>query len=131
MSTTPPPPPRPGRVVVQSTSNRDILIAVGVALVVLGLVVAGMLALRNYQAQPSKNQLTGVITAKHDIGEREQQISIGRKGLATKDGDSGYSFDVRVEPSGRVYEIPVTKQMFQAKKVGDKQTFIRPPSEQR
>jgi len=46
-------------------------------------------------------------------------------------GDSGYYFEVRVDPPGKTYEVPVTKEQFQTKQIGEKQTFIRPPSEQR
>ena len=87
--------------------------------------------MRSEQSRPSANQVTGTIVAKHDAGEREELITLGRKGLKSKEGESGYSFDVRVEPSGRVYEVPVSKEQYDAKKVGERQTFIRPPSEQR
>ncbi len=127
---TPKPSPDP-RLVVKSTSRREIVIATLAAVLVLGGVVWGILAMQAHQARPSKNQLTGVILAKHDSGEREQLVAIGRKGLKKKDGDSGYWVDVKVEPGGRVYEVPVTKAQWETKKVGDTQTFIRPPSEQR
>jgi hypothetical protein len=123
--------PKPARYVAPNTRARDIGIAVATAIAVLAAIIFGTISLKKRQMAPSRNQLTGTITAKHDLGEREEQISIGRKGLKTQAGDSGYSFDVRVEPEGRTYEVPVTRTQFETKKVGDKQTFIRPPSEQR
>ncbi len=122
--------PDPRRI-VPSTRRRDLAIALGCGVVVLGLLVWAILTMRSEQGRPSANQITGTIVARHDIGEREELISIGRKGLKSKEGESGYSFDVKVEPGGRIYEVPVSKAQFEAKMVGEQQTFIRPPSEQR
>jgi hypothetical protein len=35
-----------------------------------------------------------------------------------------------VEEQKRTYEVPVEQALYDAKKVGDSVTFIRPPSEQ-
>src|SRR3954466_13758172 len=88
--------PRPARprVVVEDTSKRDMIVAVGAGLVVLALVLAGIFFLHGEVGKPSENQLTGVIIAKHDSGEREQEISFGKKGLKTGEGDTGFSFEV-------------------------------------
>ena len=107
------------------------MIAVIVGFVVLAFVAFGMVILTREQGKPSTNQLTGVILAKHASGEREREIRVGRKGLATQETDSGYAFDIRVEKEGRTYTVPVPKQLYNARKVGDKQSFIRPPSEQK
>lgn len=119
------------RTIVPDTRKRDTAIAVIVGFVVLAFVAFGMIVLSRQQGKPSTNQLTGVIVAKHASGEREQEIRVGRKGLAAQETDSGYSFDIRVEGEGRTYTVPVPKQLYNARKVGDKQSFIRPPSEQR
>jgi hypothetical protein len=93
--------------------------------------VAGMLALHGEMGKPSANQLTGTIVAKHDSGEVEKEISVGRKGLKSKQTDSGFSFEVRVEAENRTFEVPVNEGLYRSRKVGDKQTFIRPRSEQK
>src|SRR5947207_1837739 len=108
-----PPRPNPRRVVVPSSKGKEITIAVGVALLVLALILWGTLTLKSQQGQPSRNQLSGTIVAKHDIGEREEQISFGKKGLDVHSGDTGYWFDVKVEPGGRIYEVPVSKTQFE------------------
>lgn len=121
----------PSRYVVPDTKKRDTIIALLAGSVVLAVVLIGLYLLNQQPGQPSANQLTGTIIAKHAKGEKEQEIRVGRKGLASQETDSGYSFDIQVEKDGRTYEVPVTKQMFDTKKVGDQQSFIRPPSEQR
>lgn len=123
--------PDPRRLIVPDTKKRDILIAIAAAVGVLALVFTGIVVLSKQQGKPSTNQLTGVIVAKHARGEREREIRVGRKGLATQETDSGYSFEIRVESQGRTYEVPVPQDLFRARKVGDRQSFIRPPSEQR
>lgn len=113
------------------TSRRDVTLATFIGLAVLVAVLLGFWALSDRPHQASTNQLTGTIVAKHATGEREQEITFGRKGLKQRETDSGYSFDIRVEPEGRTYTVPVTKQMFEKMKVGEKQDFIRPKGEQR
>ena len=119
------------RTLIISSSKRDLFISVGVGLAVLGLVIFMMVSLSKVPGSPSTNELTGVIVAKHDAGQKEKEITFGRKGLKEKETDSGYSFDVRVDPPGKIYEVPVAKVQYDKAKVGDKQSFIRPPSEQR
>src|SRR3954462_13208295 len=74
-------------IMVQESSKRDTIIAVACGLGVLLLVVWGMYALHGEQGKPSTNQLTGTIVEKHDSGEKEKEISIGRKGLNSKETD--------------------------------------------
>jgi hypothetical protein len=123
--------PDPRRFIVPDTKKRDILIALAAAVGVLALVLTGIIVLSKEQGKPSTNQLSGVIVAKHARGEREREIQVGRKGLASRETDSGHSFEIRVESEGRTYEVPVSQELYQSRKVGDRQIFIRPPSEQR
>jgi hypothetical protein len=118
-------------VVVQDSSKRDTIIAVACGLGVLLLIVFGMLLLHSEQGKPSTNQLTGTIIEKHDSGEKEKEISVGRKGLKSQETDSGFSFTIHVDGEPHDFEVPVNEGLYRARKVGDKQTFIRPPSEQR
>ena len=118
-------------VVAPDTSKRDTVIAIVCGAVVLSLVLAGIFFLHDQQGKPSRNQLTGVIVAKHDSGEREKEISFGKKGLKTGEADTGFSFEIRVESENRTYEVPVNEGLYRSKKVGETQSFIRPQSEQR
>src|SRR5688500_4016646 len=114
------------RAIVPNTSKRDTLIAVGAGLVVLVLIIFGISLLNKQMRVQESNKLTGVIVAKHDAKQTEKEISFGRKGLAARETDSGYSFDVRVEKENRNYTVPVVREIYEAKKVGDQQSFIRP-----
>lgn len=118
-------------IVIPDSSKRDTIIALLCGGGVLLLIVLGMYLLQSEQGKPSTNQLTGVITAKHDAGEKEKEITLGKKGLKSEETDSGFTFTVHVAAENRDFEVPVNEGLFQAKKVGDSQTFIRPPSEQK
>jgi hypothetical protein len=123
--------PIPPRVVIPSTKKRDTLIAVGVGGALLALIAVGISLTGGRIGQPSANQLTGIVVAKHESGEVEKEISFNKKGMKSKETDSGYSIDVKTEPGGRIYELPVSRELWETRKIGDKQSFIRPPSEQR
>jgi hypothetical protein len=118
------------RLIVPNTRRRDLLIALGCGLVVLVLILFGVFVLGREQGALSANELSGVIVAKHFAGEKETEVSYGRKGLKSRVTDSGYSFDVRVPPENRVYQLPVSKGLYDSRKVGDHQAFIKPRSEQ-
>lgn len=119
------------RAVVPNTSKRDTLIAIGAGVLVLVVIVLGMSLLSKQTALQQENQLSGIIVAKHDSKQVEKEISFGRKGLGARETDTGYSFDIRVEKENRTYTVPVGRELYESKKVGDQQSFIRPPSEQR
>jgi hypothetical protein len=119
------------RVIVYGTPKRDLFIAIGAGLAVLLFVLGAIFWATREQGAPSTNQLTGTITAKHNSGEKVSEITYGKKGLSEREADSGYSFDIHVDAENRTYEVPVAKALYDAKKVGDKQSFIRPPSEQK
>lgn len=119
------------RVIVPNTSKRDTLIAVGAGLVVLVLIIVGISLLNNQMNLQKENQLSGVIVAKHDAKQVEKEITYGKKGLSARETDTGYSFDIRVDKENRTYTVPVSRELYEGKKVGEEQSFIRPPSEQR
>lgn len=123
--------PAPARLVIPSTAKRDTAIAVAVGLAILALVGTGIFTLSKVPGTPSTNQLTGIIVTKHASGEQEKEITIGKKGLHSRETDSGYSFEVRTDPDGRVYDVPVPKVQYEMYQVGSKYSFIRPLSEQR
>ncbi|HEV7403193.1 MAG TPA: hypothetical protein VGO11_09715 [Chthoniobacteraceae bacterium] len=130
------PVPRPRPVVrrplvIPDSSKRDTIIALLCGGGVLLLIVFGMYLLQSEKGKPSTNQLTGIIVAKNDSGEKEKEISLGKKGLKSKETDSGFSFTVHVASENRDFEVPVNEGLFRARKIGDSQSFIRPPSEQK
>lgn len=106
------------------------ILAIVCGLLVLAGIIAAFSMLARDEGKPSTNQLSGVIVAKHYSGEQQTDISFGSKGLKKKVADTGYSFDIKVTEENRVYEVPVDKILYNSRNIGDRQSFIRPPSEQ-
>jgi hypothetical protein len=114
------------RIVLEDRSRRDVLVSV---LLVVGLAVGLGFGFWKYaSSSPSaySNTLKGVVLEKRFTPEREQLITYGRKGLKTKESEGEYLFKVRVPPGNEVMEVPVDRGLYQAKKVGDTVTFLRP-----
>lgn len=123
--------PVPPRVVLPSTTKRDALIAVVAGVLVLGLVIFGIMEMAK-PAPPSPNLLTGVVVGKQFTPLKERQITFsGKKLKGVREIDGEYVLKVRVPPENRVYDVPVEKPQYEAKKEGDTLTFLRPESEQR
>lgn len=119
--------------IAAASRRKDWLIGLGVGGTLLCLLAFGLWALLTEGANPRTNKLVGTIVAKHDTGEREREIAVGQKGLSQDATDSGYSFEVRVGEgaASRIYTVPVVKEVFVVRKLGERQEFIRPLSEQR
>jgi hypothetical protein len=120
------PQPR-SRVVVPGVTRRDIILGIVIALAVIGFIVMAVFT----SNQPPANLLTGEVRAKNDPGLRETRMTVSRKGVSEKTADTGYSLKVWVESEKREFEVMVMKEVWEAKKIGDKLDFLRPPSEQR
>ena len=105
-------------------TTRDALLASAVGLLALGLIIYGFLTLRS----PS-TMLTGTVVERVFTPAPEQQISFGTKGLHTKEIEGEYVLKAKVEKEQRVFEVPVEKSEFDAKRIGDPLTFLRPLSE--
>ena len=120
--------PVPPRVVLPSTTKRDALIAIIAGLLVLVFVGYGIMQM----AKPVQgNTLTGVIVGKEFTPMKERQITFSGKQLkSARVIDGEYVLKVRVMPESRVYDVPVEKAQYEAKKEGDAMTFLRPESEQ-
>ncbi len=123
----PPPAKTPGPLVIPTTTKRDAIVAIICGLIVLVFVGYGVF----YLSQPAKhNKLTGKIVEKVFIPQHEQTIEFsGRTIKSAKETAGLYSFKVRVESLDRIFEVPVEKPTYDAKKVGDSMTFLKPPSE--
>ena len=105
------------------------LTAVALCIAFLAFLVGGTYAV--YRHKPRTNQLTGMVVEKYKLDEIVREVQVGRRGLRSEEVDSGHRFQVWVESTGKTYEVPVTALMFERKEVGDTQSFIKPPSEQR
>jgi len=123
-------PSPPPKVTLPSTRVRDTIIALGLALLVLGFIGYGI----RHMAQPVQgNKLTGVVVEKKFVPLKEQMVEFsGRAIKGVKESEGEHILRVKVESEkGRVFEVPVEKSLYDFKKVGDALTFMRPPSEQR
>lgn len=129
MNPTSPQSPKPARVVIPNTKRRDTLIAVGVGLVVLLFLAAGIL----HMSRPVQgNKLTGEIVEKVFTPLPERQVAFtGRKIEGVKEIAGEYVLRVRVHDLDRTYDVPVPDFTYKSKKVGESFSFIRPPSEQK
>jgi hypothetical protein len=121
----------PPRLVVPQTTAREALIAAVAGLLALAFLMYGIVHFARLSHRAKANTLTGiVIDRQFTPTPPEQQITIGRGGLQAKQHDGEYLLRVRVDSeSGRIFEVPVEKSVYDAKKVGDPLTFLRPPSE--
>ncbi|MDQ3621159.1 MAG: hypothetical protein M3463_01520 [Verrucomicrobiota bacterium] len=116
------------RALVPNTTVRDALIAIACGALVLGFLVYGIFSMATAGKQ---NALTGTVVGKQFVPAPEQQISVGNKGLKAQRIEGEYLLEVRVEADNRTYQVPVRKEIYEARKVGDSQTFLRPPDEQK
>jgi hypothetical protein len=117
------------RVVIPSTTKRDALIAAVCGLLVLGFIIYGIGSMMSQNKQARSTTLTGVITEKQFTPAPEQQISVGGKGLRIKQIDGEYVLKVRAGTEERVFDVPVQKNVYELKSVGDTLTFLKPASE--
>jgi hypothetical protein len=120
--------PKPAPFVVPSTGKRDAIIAIVLGLIILGFIGYGVM----HMASPvTGNKLTGTVIEKIFTPQKERQVSFsGRRIEGTKEIAGEFVLKVRVEEQRRTYEVPVEQEVYEAKKVGDSLTFLRPPSEQ-
>jgi hypothetical protein len=120
----------PPRLVVKSTTRRDMVIAVVAGLLILSFVLYGISHLG--KREESRNILVGVIAEKQFTPRKEEQVSFsGRRLESVKQIDGDYVLKVRVEKENRTYDVPVEKAIYESRQVGDKLEFVRPRSEQR
>ncbi len=121
--------PQP-RVVLKNNTVRDTVIAAVCIAGILALLVWGVMQLGE---KPVGNMLTGKIVAKEFTPMKEETVEFkGRHLKATRASEGEFILKVRVDSEGgRVFDVPVSKVAYQAKKEGDAMEFVRPQSEQR
>ena len=127
MTPNPTPPSQRPRVVVPRVSRRDIIVAVLVALAVIGFILFAFLSAGGYQEH---NKLSGTVRAHNKPGPTETLMTVSRKGVTEKTADTGYALKVWVESEKREYEVMVSKEDWEKTKDGDTMSFLRPKSEQ-
>ena len=123
------PAPQP-RVVLKNNTVRDAVIAAVCIAAILAVLVWGVMQLGE---KPAGNKLTGKIVAKEFTPMKEEVVEFkGRHLKATRQSEGEFILKVRVDSEGgRVFDVPVSKTAYQAKKEGDSMSFVRPKSEQK
>lgn len=120
--------PRP---VLTQTTRRDTIVAVICGLLVLGFIGYGVIRMGSRQEAANTNVLTGKVVGKKFTPRPEEEITVGSKGVKARKTKGEYVLEVRVESEKRTFEVPVDANTYQAARLGDRQTFMRPLSEQR
>jgi len=106
-------------------------VAVICGLLVLGLIGYGVMTMGSRQEAASTNMLSGKVIAKKFTPAPQEEISFGSKGLKASRTAGEYLLEVRVpSESGRTFRVPVDTRTYEAARIGDQQTFLRPKSEQ-
>jgi len=116
--------------VVRDTTRRETLFAVACGILVLGFIGYGVMSMGSRQEAASTNTLSGKVVGKRFTPAPQEEISFGSKGLKAKRTAGEYVLEVRVAREGRTFEVPVDASTYEAARAGDRQTFLRPRSEQ-
>ena len=124
-----PTPPLP-RVVVPDTALHETIIAIVCGVLVLAFIVYGVMTMGAKQQPASANMLSGKIVGKKFTPGPEEEISFGSKGMHAKETAGEYLLQVRVESEQRTFDVPVDARTYEAVRIGDRETFLRPSSEQ-
>jgi len=125
-----PPAQHPQRIVVPTTTRREMLFATLCGVGVLGVIGYGVVALGKGQRKAASNTISGTIRKKTFTPGPEQQIRVGRGGLQSRKFDGEYLLEVFVKSENRTFQVPIDAATYEAVRIGDSFTFVRPPSEQ-
>lgn len=128
MSSPAPQGPRP---VIPQNTRRDTILAVICGLLVLGFISYGVMTMGSRQEAAATNMLSGKVIGKKFTPRPEEEISFGSKGVKAWKTKGEYVLEVRVEREKRTFEVPVDANTYEAARLGDRQTFLRPGSEQK
>jgi hypothetical protein len=120
----------PGRRAVPRSTRREFAFALVCGVGVLAFVIYGVMTMGARQEAANTNTLTGEVVAKSFVPAPEQQVTFGSKGVKSRQIAGEYVLEVRVASEQRTFQVPVDRITFEAAKIGDRQTFLRPPSEQ-
>jgi len=105
------------------SSRRDLIIGILVGVIAIGFIFYGILSMG---FRVSGHTLTGRIVEKQFTPRPEEQvsISIGRKEIRAEKLDGVYLF--KVDANGRLYNVEVRKETYDANEVGNSFTFPKP-----
>ena len=115
----------------RANTRREMLFAVACGALILGFVGYGVMTMSSKQQAASVNTVSGKVVAKKFIPEPEEQVSFGSKGVKAKKVAGEYILEIRVEREERTFEVPVEQATYEAARIGDQQTFLRPRSERK
>jgi hypothetical protein len=125
-----PPGQHPQRIVVPTTTRREMLFAILSGVGVLGVIAYGVIALGKGQQKAASNTISGRIQKKTFTPGPEQQIRVGRGGLKSQQFAGEYLLEVFVKSEDRTFQVPVDAATYEVVKIGESFTFTRPRSEQ-
>ena len=120
--------PRP---VIPQITRRETIVAVICGLLVLGFISYGVIRMSSRQGAAATNVLTGKVVGKKFTPRPEEEISFGSKGVQARKTKGEYLLEVLVKSEQRTFEVPVDALTYEAARLGDRQTFLRPRSEQK
>lgn len=112
------------------TTRREMLIAIGSGVGVLGFLIYGVMTMGRTQQKASSNTLTGKVVGRTFTPLKEDQIRVGRGGLRGESLDGEYVLKVHVKSEDRTFEVPVDAATYEAVRDGANFSFMRPRSEQ-
>ncbi len=104
--------------------NREFWISIAVGVILMGALVYGFSQMGKRVAGLN---LTGVITEKIFTPLGEEQVTIGRKGKNLTAIKVDGEYELRVKVGDKEYIVPVRKEVYEKKQVGETFTFPRPP----
>ncbi|MEO8353171.1 MAG: hypothetical protein ABI680_15685 [Chthoniobacteraceae bacterium] len=120
----------PDRAAALRSTRLEFLFAVVCGVGVLAFIIYGVMTMGSRQEAANTNTLTGEVVAKNFVPAPEQQVTFGAKGVKSRQIAGEYVLEVRVASEQRTFHVPVDRITYEAAKIGDRQTFLRPPSEQ-
>ena len=107
------------------------MVAVICGLLVLGFISYGVIRIGSRQEAAAANVLTGKVVGKAFTPRPEEEISFGSKGVHARKTKGEYVLKVQVPHEQRTFDVPVDAATYEAARIGDRQTFLRPRSEQK
>lgn len=107
--------------VVPSTARRDLLGGLAIAVVLL---VGIVLAVCSLSGGVSASTINGKVVNKTYTPVHEEQVTFGRSGVEARHRDGEYVLEC--EAGGHLYLVPVEKEIYQIRNVGDRHLFGRP-----
>ena len=110
------------RCVVPGVSRRERLLGIAAGLAVMALALFGFIKMGSGIAGAT---LEGRIVAKHFTPFAEAQVTFGKAGVRRVEGE----YVLECEARGRAYLVRVDKEIYEARRIGERFLFPRPQPE--